>query len=175
MNYWPKIPTNTHDRTWDNISTVQIVITWKLFVTAKSFCMCEGTLVSSVRVSTADCCHANYIVSYMVHSKQSHQEPMTIAYSFLCSWVSAWAAEESNHIVCLLLFMTNIWDVFLPPQHLVFALACWNGRKARLLFITFIFGEAQWKNCLCLGGLGAARTHQYSQHGHKSNTTELWG
>lgn len=48
-----------------------------------------------------------------------------------------------------------------------FALGCWNGRKARVLFITVLLGKAQWKKCLCLGGLDAARSHQYFQQNIK--------
>lgn len=44
-----------------------------------------------------------------------------------------------------------------------FALGCWNGRRAGVLFITVLFGKARWKKCLCLGGLDAARSHQYSK------------
>lgn len=56
-----------------------------------------------------------------------------------------------------------------------FVLGCWNGRRAGVLFITLLFGKAQWKKRLCLAESDAARSHQYSQHGHKSNTNEPWG
>lgn len=56
-----------------------------------------------------------------------------------------------------------------------FALGCWNGRRAGVLFITVLFGKAQWKKCLCRGVLDTARSHQYSQQGHKSNTSEPRG
>ncbi len=51
-----------------------------------------------------------------------------------------------------------------------FALGCWNGRRAGVLFITVLFDKAQWKKCLCLGGVDAARSYQCSQQGHKSDT-----
>lgn len=89
-------------------------------------------------------------------SDTRHQKPVAIAHRFLSSFSSARAAEELHHLNQSLALHDKHLGSVSAALASCFALACWNGRRARVLFITVLFGKTQWKKCLCLCGLDTA-------------------
>lgn len=120
---------------------------WKGFVMAKLFCMCYSTFWTSVHVLTTVepyGCHDMYVIIFFPTWTFKTESPEANEY-YIQDFILLVLSLSSRAIIpyshSLALHDKHLGSVSAASAS-CFALACWNGRRAGVLFITVLFGKA---------------------------------